>query len=296
MKNERMIVWVSVSLASALLFFIIESLFVLPIVTAQKKQDVLVLRAGSEHISGRLKSLDSTLVQFNKTPYDRSKVDIIRLSGATDTAPQANDQDQVLMRDGRLLLGYISKINNRIVVQKGNQLNRSQVALIKLAFENDSSGKDKDNKDRTTFGDTIKGTTKTPVAPGGDVPPWGDDDANCKIKGKIHMGPSGGSPYRYDEKGNVQGLFPSGGLRTCNMVYYICLDKFFKGKVINVNAGDKCPEWNVEYREICCDRWVEAKRKKSPCNPMLDSDCDGVSNDEDDYPTDSSKSKIRAPA
>jgi hypothetical protein len=146
MKNERIIVWASVSLVSALFFIIIVSLFILPIVTAQKKQDILLLRADSEQISGRLNSLDSTLIQFNKTPFERSKVDIIRFSGATNTAPRANIQDQVLMRDGRLLLGYVSKINNRIVVQKGKQLNRSQVALIKLATENDSSDKDRETK------------------------------------------------------------------------------------------------------------------------------------------------------
>ena len=122
--------------------------------------------------------------------------------------------------------------------------------------------------------------------------PWDDSNANCRYPGKIHIGPSGGSPYRYDEKGSPKELFPSGsGHITCNLNYYVCGDHFFKGKVINVNAGEKCPEWNVEYREICCDSWVEAKRKKSPCNTMLDSDCDGVANEEDDYPTDSSKSK-----
>ncbi len=125
------------------------------------------------------------------------------------------------------------------------------------------------------------------------MPPWSDDNASCKYRGAIHIGPSGGSPYRYDEKGELQGLFPSGsGLITCAMFYYICTDRFFKGKVINVKAGEKCPKWKVENRKICCDSWVEAKRKKSPCDPMLDSDCDGVSNEEDDYPTDSSRSKI----
>lgn len=115
--------------------------------------------------------------------------------------------------------------------------------------------------------------------------PWEDSNANCKYPGKIHIGPSGGSPYRYDEKGSPKGLFPSGsGYITCNLNYYVCGDHFFKGKVINVNAGEKCPEWNVEYSEVCCDKWEEAKRTKSPCDVTLDSDCDGTPNGEDDRP------------
>ena len=116
--------------------------------------------------------------------------------------------------------------------------------------------------------------------------PFDDDTANCKYRGKIHMGPSGGSPYQYDEKGSSKDLFPSGsGYITCTFNYYVCGDHFFKGKVINVNAGEKCPEWNVEYREICCDKWEEAKRTKQPCDVMLDADCDGMPNAEDDRPT-----------
>ena len=106
------------------------------------------------------------------------------------------------------------------------------------------------------------------------------------------MGPSGGSPYKYDEKGDPTELFPSGsGYITCNLNYYVCLDHFFKGKVINVNAGEKCPQWNVDYKEICCDKWEEAKRTKSPCDVMLDSDCDGKPNSEDDRPVTAESTK-----
>lgn len=114
--------------------------------------------------------------------------------------------------------------------------------------------------------------------------PFDEDTANCTYRGKIHMGPSGGSPYQYDEKGSPQGLLAPGYV-TCTFYFYVCGDPFFKGRVINVNAGDRCPDWQLTYREICCDKWEEAKRTKQPCDVMLDADCDGVTNSEDDQPT-----------
>lgn len=114
--------------------------------------------------------------------------------------------------------------------------------------------------------------------------PFDGDTANCTYRGKIHMGPSGGSPYKYDEEGSPRGLLPSGYV-TCTFFFYVCGDPFFKGREINVNAGDRCPDWQLTYREICCDKWEEAKRTKQPCDVRLDADCDGMPNAEDDRPT-----------
>jgi hypothetical protein len=32
---------------------------------------------------------------------------------------------------------------------------------------------------------------------------------------------------------------------------------------------------------VCCDEWERAKLSKSPCDPLVDADCDGTLNDED---------------
>jgi hypothetical protein len=276
--------------------------FLLSVTQAQKEQDRIIMRDG-QGISGRLNFLNSTSAQFNGEPIERSKISAVIFAGATTNVPEGDRvEDLVVMRDGRRFSGFVSQVTDQSIVQNSNQFGREKVALIKFALNNrpvletkptdkpppDESGKSEEPEPPT-------GTVKPEEKSGEDGaqnnnsaggPPWSEITEDCKFKGKIHIGPSGGSPYRYNEQGSPQELLPHGKV-TCTLFYYICGDMFFKGHVINVNAGERCPEWDVPYREICCDQWRAAKEKKDPkklCDPMKDSDCDGTPNDEDNTP------------
>ena len=276
--------------------------FLLSVTQAQKEQDRMVMRDGRE-ISGRLNFLDPTSVQFDGKPTERSKVSAIIFAGASSTPVPEGDraEDLVVMRDGRRFSGFVSQVTDRSIVQTGNQFGREKVALIKFAFNNRPVIETKPT-DEPTPGES--GKQEEPKYPSGTVrpkdnsdedaaqnnraakPPWDEITEDCKNKGKIHMGPSGGSTYRYNTKGAPQGLLPSGYV-TCTLFFYVCGDAFFKGHVVNINAGERCPQWNVPYREVCCDQWKAIKQQKDPkplCDPMKDSDCDGLPNDEDDTP------------
>lgn len=259
-----------------------------------------------QQISGRLNFLNPTSVQFDGKSIERSKVSALIFAGATRSVPEGDRvEDLVVMRDGRRFSGFVSQVTDQSIVQTSNQFGREKVALIKFAFNNrpvletkptdnptpDESGKTEEPKPPSGTvrpeGDSSKDGQKNN---NGATPPWGDITEDCVFKGKIHVGPGGGSPYKYDAQGRPIELLPS-GYTTCNLIFYICGDMFFKGKVINVGAGEKCPPSysykSIPNREICCDQWEAIKHQKEPrklCDPMMDSDCDGTPNDEDDTP------------
>lgn len=252
------------------------------------------MRDGQE-ISGRLNFLNLTYVQFDEKPIERSKVSAIIFAGATTTVPEGDRvEDLVVMRDGRHFSGFVSQVTGQSIIQQSNQFGREKVALIKFAFNNrpdtpnpDKSGKQEEPKPPSG---TVRPEDKSKEDEGQNKnaakPPWDELTEDCKNRGKIHMGPSGGSTYRYNTKGSPGELLPPGYV-TCTLFFYVCGDSFFKGHVINVNAGERCPEWNVPYREVCCDQWKAIKQEKDPkplCDPMKDSDCDGTPNDKDDTP------------
>lgn len=95
--------------------------------------------------------------------------------------------------------------------------------------------------------------------------------------------------YRYDASGNLGEDLWDTGLATCGLWITICGDRIFKSKVINTDAKETCPEnlsWqSVPQGMVCCDEWKRAKQSKNPCDPLADIDCDGISNQEDDTPT-----------
>jgi hypothetical protein len=284
-----------------LLLLLFTLVFLLSVTQAQKEEDRIIMRDGQE-ISGRLNFLNLTSVQFDGKLIERSKVNAIIFAGVTTSVAEGDRlEDLVVMRDGRRFSGFVSQVTDQSIIQKDNEFGREKVALIKFASNNrpvlETKPTDKQIPDES-------GKTEEPKPPTGTVrpeedsdedgkknskgakPPWDEITEDCKFKGKINMGPSGGSPYRYNAKGSPQELLPSGYV-TCTFFFYVCGDPFFKGHVINVNAGERCPDWNVPYREICCDQWEAVKQKKDPkklCDPMKDSDCDGTPNDEDDTP------------
>ncbi len=100
---------------------------------------------------------------------------------------------------------------------------------------------------------------------------------------------SAGEPYAFDEAGNITGDLPKDQV-TCTLRIWICDDKIFKQKVINQGAGERCPDSlqfsHAPQTKVDCAKWDEAKRTKDPCDPLVDADCDGVTNDLDEWPLD----------
>jgi hypothetical protein len=50
------------------------------------------------------------------------------------------------------------------------------------------------------------------------------------------------------------------------------------------NQAGVCPPCPIPFPELCCGSWTEAERTKEPCDPAVDADCDGVSNEQDADP------------
>lgn len=117
-------------------------------------------------------------------------------------------------------------------------------------------------------------------------PSWFEIDPKCRMDES--MASSKGSPYAYDPEGNLKELLPD-GKTTCVLEIRVCGDTIFKQQVID-DASQDCPDslhyLSVPSVSICCDEWEAAKQSASPCNPMIDADCDGVQNNDDAHPLD----------
>jgi len=119
--------------------------------------------------------------------------------------------------------------------------------------------------------------------------PWFETEVDCLLEDIWSS--SKGSPYAYDEFGNLGDALPD-GQTTCVLEIHICGDMIFKQQVINSDAED-CPDY-LDYNvvpdiQVCCPEWQKAKQSGVPCNPLEDADCDGVSNQDDNYPLDQMK-------
>ena len=132
-----------------------------------------------------------------------------------------------------------------------------------------------------------------PAAPAASAsqPPWLNFGSDCQpIKS---YATSGGSPNKLDEFGKVVGLLPKDQV-TCFLEVQICSDIIARTKVINQAAGESCPpelhfSSYAPQTPICCAAWKAAKASKTPCDPLLDSDCDGRLNVVDQYLLDPAK-------
>jgi hypothetical protein len=77
------------------------------------------------------------------------------------------------------------------------------------------------------------------------------------------------------------------GEASCSRQVVACSDKIRTDWHYNYKDA-KCP-WSdqatISRREdgavVCCAAWDEAKRSKSPCDPLADADCDGIPNVDD---------------
>ena len=120
------------------------------------------------------------------------------------------------------------------------------------------------------------------------LPPWYAPDLDCYMRETSVF--SEGSPWAFDKEGNTTELLSDGQV-TCVLSIQICGDTIFKQKV--VAAGEECPEsYHYSFAsptDVCCSKWDEAKQTGSPCNPLMDADCDGVINEVDAYPLDFTK-------
>ncbi len=93
----------------------------------------------------------------------------------------------------------------------------------------------------------------------------------------------------YNKSGEKVRVLWGRGKATCALFLYICGDRIFKGKEINLDIDEPCPpelkSQAYTGQPVCCDEWNQAKKTKSPCNPLSDADCDGVNNQADSTPT-----------
>ena len=119
------------------------------------------------------------------------------------------------------------------------------------------------------------------------APPWLVVDSACQpIETSAQ---SRGDQHSFDSTGKSTGLLPQGQV-TCVLEIQVCSDMIVKSKVVNTTVGEKCPD-SLHYSrapntKVCCPKWEEAKRTKSPCDPLTDIDCDGAVNAVDEYPLD----------
>jgi len=119
------------------------------------------------------------------------------------------------------------------------------------------------------------------------APPWFAADSSCQFTETSAQ--SRGDPHSFDSAGKSTGLLPQGQV-TCVLEIQVCADMIIKSKVVNTAAHEPCPD-SLHYSrapqtKVCCAKWNEAKRTKSPCDPLTDMDCDGVVNTVDEYPLD----------
>jgi len=126
--------------------------------------------------------------------------------------------------------------------------------------------------------------TSEPIKPA----PWFMEGSECSMRESSVR--SEGSPWAFDKQGNTTELLPDGQV-TCVLEIQVCGDTIFKQRV--VGTDESCPEhYHYSYAqptEVCCELWEEAKLTGTPCNPLMDADCDEITNESDTYPLDSSQ-------
>jgi hypothetical protein len=137
-------------------------------------------------------------------------------------------------------------------------------------------------------GDVLKtpASTLPPVTP----PPWFGETASCQSE--LTTVSSETSNWKLDASGSTLIRLPT-GMVTCSLKLEICGDAIVKNLVIIQTAGEICPlAYQAEAApptKVCCALWEAAKETKEPCDPLLDADCDGKLNPDDDYLLDTRK-------
>jgi len=194
--------------------------------------------------------------------------------------------DAIHLIDSSVHRSKLSAIDAANVITADATHPRKRVAWIYLAPNGTSEATPPDpgSTDKDKEEPASGGASKTSDR---SEPPWFAPTRECVMATTNTW--SGGDTFAYDVYGKVTGTLPQGKI-TCKLTYQICSDFFFRQQVIDVEKGERCPQAlhfsSVPQRRVCCTEWQEAKRTKNPCDPLVDADCDGAPNDEDDYPLD----------
>jgi len=115
--------------------------------------------------------------------------------------------------------------------------------------------------------------------------PW-FNTKNCKNLEKSWATSSGA--YSRDDSTKI----------TCDLQIHICGDVVERSQDVDKSQG--CPASlkykSVPVRVVCCDKWRNGQTAGSQCNGMVDADCDGIPNQDDDEPLTPSQPKAATPA
>ncbi len=130
------------------------------------------------------------------------------------------------------------------------------------------------------------GGTSTPRS----QPPWfgecnGKNERSDKVNVELREGHFVGPPTKQGQK------------VACRAVAFFCGQRIIKEQVVSKNKPGACDQVKGELDDmlgtgtsICCDEFRKAKGTHKPCDPGIDIDCDGVPNQDDDYPFDPNRS------
>lgn len=254
-----------------------------PVSQAGRADDLLVLQDGGVR-KGRLDRCSESACTLDGIPVPRRSIRFIGLNGVQPPPPQAGDpaHDEIRLADSSVRRSRLAAIDAANVISADATYPRRRVAWIYLA-----------PKGETAPPPAARGAAEAPEPPPGHggstgrkAPPWFKSDTQCELEKTNSL--SWGVSLAYDNSGKIIGSLPDGKV-TCALSYTICGDSFFKQQVIDTGKAT-CPESLHFSRapeiDVCCAAWREAKRTKRPCDPLVDSDCDGVPNHSDNYPLD----------
>ncbi len=129
---------------------------------------------------------------------------------------------------------------------------------------------------------TLAGAGAAAAAPPSDAP-W-FNTRNCK-----HLKRS------YATSSGVQSRGDPGKV-TCDLKIFVCGDVIERSQDVDRSQG--CPAslkfTSVPARMVCCDKWQNGQKAGSSCNGLVDADCDGIPNQDDDEPLTPSQPKPAA--
>lgn len=300
------------------------------IALAQNSQDQVIKLDGTS-VTGHLDAVDETSVIINNNAIARSQVKTIVFSGATvsQNSPgtpidsnQTNLTDAVVKRLDGISYGHVSQVTADIVVQNGNDLPRA--AVLSIAFNvkfpgviitviplpspsPDASASPTPSPSPSPGSDTSAdegGSSKGQPTPGsgGSTGPTGVDRTKTDRPPPPWLGDCGDKSEDIetvfnscDYEGKYTESGPPGKLR-CTLVVHYCGGQFRRDKIVPANNGDQAmqqlrEELGVGKTKICCDKLRQARQSKKPCDPGIDLDCDGVPNQDDDFPFDPNRSR-----
>ena len=116
-----------------------------------------------------------------------------------------------------------------------------------------------------------------PPRAGSNSAPW-FSPGDCREKGRIIQNRTSSDDW-----------YPG---RPCSIIYWLegCSETATNIATVlkRTRSESECDAFfdlhDKPEREVCCDKWQQATASGSPCNPMVDADCDGIPNQRDPFP------------